>query len=257
MPPQKVSKSRSQQSAEMLAKAQPRSAAATEHDQEAPLLKAEHAAFAPNIKDSRGRASGTATEHATGAKSQMAPKAICKRKVFNGFCERGCPLGYGLCHRTCDGKVCRKRHCRYVHPEINMPGGSGALPEPDQQPAPKKRPRTSANDAAKEKQPTGTPTPPASAPEPALLSERVMTLEVAEDVFNLSHVECCSPSLLGAMYRTLARESHPDKVKKGGRDYERRSHDATVKFRELTAAYEFLRPLCRQPDQSSSGSDMD
>jgi hypothetical protein len=80
---------------------------------------------------------------------------------------------------------------------------------------------------------------------------------VAEDVFNLSHVECCSPSLLGAMYRTLARESHPDKVKKGGRDYERRSHDATVKFRELTAAYEFLRPLCRQPDQSSSGSDMD
>lgn len=226
----------------MLAKAQPRSAAATEHDQEAPLLKAEHAAFAPNIKDSRGRASGTATEHATGAKSQMAPKAICKRKVFNGFCERGCPLGYGLCHRTCDGKVCRKRHCRYVHPEINMPGGSGALPEPDQQPAPKKRPRTSANDAAKEKQPTRTPTPPASAPEPALLSERVMTLEVAEDVFNLSHVECCSPSLLGAMYRTLA---------------ERRSHDATVKFRELTDAYEFLRPLCRQPDQSSSGSDMD
>ena len=152
-----------------------------------------------------------------------------------------------------------------------MPGGSGALPEPDQQPAPKKRPRTSANDAAKEKkrprtsandaakekQPTGTPTPPASAPEPALLSERVMTLEVAEDVFNLSHVECCSPSLLGAMYRTLALESHPDKVKKGGRDYERRSHDATVKFRELTDAYEFLRPLCRQPDQSSSGSDMD
>ena len=46
--------SHSQQITEMRAKAQPRSAAATEHGQEAPLLKAEHAAFAPNIKDSRG-----------------------------------------------------------------------------------------------------------------------------------------------------------------------------------------------------------
>jgi hypothetical protein len=181
--------------------------------------------------------------------------------------------------------------CRYVHPTGHRFATAGQRNRPDEptpKAGPQERPRPDEKDQDEEKRKAkrqkrfGTSAKStASAPNPAgnadsdetasasnpvgnagsdkrfvWITERKMTFEIAKDVFNLVNVCDCTTAVLDKLYRALAVERHPDKLNPDKAKHEGHVSNATVKFRELSAAYELLRPKCRQPGQASD-SDMD
>lgn len=165
----------------------------------------------------------------------------CRKFYDYGVCSAGCDAQLSFCHRyyrrqRCHfGAKCKKIHDfepqrsppRAVQPHVSP---TKALPV-----APKAMPRS--------RSPRATPKamPRSRSPREARGSvARTMSLQNALVIFNLRSVSQLSMPVLTAMYHSLSKEIHPDKVTKATDNDEAR-RKAGQCFSELSEAHTVLK----------------